>query len=151
MNLSMDRALSALIGAALAGGLATATGILVAMAAPTLAYGPPSVGDVLTVVFMGAIMVAMLAIYTSFVFAVGLFLLGLPAWAVLHRLGWRGRRTAVVAGAVLAGAAAGGLALALNGPVGGSAGFAAWMVLPGAVAGWTLHRIAYGKTRRAAP
>ena len=151
MTISMNRAMSACLGAAVAGGLATATGGVAVMAAPALAFGPPSIGDVLIGAFMATVMIAILSIYTSFIFGVGLTLIGLPAWTVLHHLGWRGRGTAVVAGGLLAGTTAGGLALALNGGVGGSAAFAAMMVLPGAVSGWTLHRIAYAKPRRAAP
>jgi hypothetical protein len=35
----------------------------------------------------------------------GLFVVGGPVWAVLHRMGYRDRRSAIIAGAVVAGAA----------------------------------------------
>lgn len=75
-------------------------------------------------------------------FSLGVWMVGLPAWMILHRVGWTSRLHALLSGAVLAGAA-GAILSALTGGSPIEAG--AFLLLPGAIAGWTLHRIAYGK------
>ena len=151
MTPKIDRALSALIGSAVAGGLVTATGFVAAMVAPAFAFGVPTLAEALSGILLAAVMAGVLAIYTTFVFGAGLFLIGLPAWAVLHRLGRRTRRIAVLAGGALTGATAGALALGLSGPNSNAAIFAALMIIPGGLAGWTLHRIAYGRAGQKLP
>lgn len=75
---------------------------------------------------------------------IGILVLGLPAWALLHRLGLRSRETAIWTGSALAilgvwvwiGIARGPAWLAML----------AFLIGPvGAFAGWLLHRLAYGK------
>lgn len=81
-------------------------------------------------------------------FFIGLLFIGIPAWAALAALRWTSRRAAVAAGAVLAALAGVGIASLDARNLPGLWMVAAFFVLPGAVAGWTLHRVAYGRTVR---
>lgn len=92
-----------------------------------------SLGTVLWFGLLGMLVAWALA---AIVFCIGLLFIGLPVWAGLDRLGWMSPGVAVVAGAALA--------TLIGGAIGGL-WFALFLLLPGAVAGWTLHRIAYGK------
>lgn len=86
-------------------------------------------------------------IYAFAVFIVGLLVLGTPAWLLLVRLGRDRRRDAVIAGAILSMLPVLAFLVAAGEPV------SAWepwvfvlsVAIPGAAAGWTLHRIAYGR------
>jgi hypothetical protein len=141
--------ISAVVVAAVAG---TATALLEVTVALTiwfvlkpvsldlaLAQSIPTAGAYLLLMMMvGAnVMMAM---------AVGLVLIGGPAWWGLYRAGRRDRATAVLAGAILAPIMGAILLAGLGGVV------AAWtagsLLLPGAAAGWTLHRVAYGRNPR---
>jgi hypothetical protein len=67
-------------------------------------------------------------------FLIGLLFVGLPVWAALDRLGWISSGASVLAG----GASAALVAGLFGGPPS-----AAFLLLPGAAAGWVLHRVAY--------
>ncbi|OYX58096.1 MAG: hypothetical protein B7Y86_03555 [Brevundimonas subvibrioides] len=86
-------------------------------------------------------------IYAMVVYLVGLLVIGTPVWLIMARQSRDARRHAVLAGAILS-ALAGAIILFLLGepPVAWEPwAFAASLAIPGAVAGWTLHRVAYGK------
>lgn len=145
MKPGVTQVLAALIASAAAGGLATAAGTVLGVAAQSFAYGLPSLADIVLGGMMAVAMVLMLGFYTTIVFAIGLVVIGLPAWATLHRIGFRSRAAAILTGSLLTGTTAAALAFALD-PSNSAAGwFGLLMVLPGAIASWTLHRIAYGK------
>lgn len=88
----------------------------------------------------------------------GLFVVGGPVWAVLHRMGYRDRRSAVIAGAVVAGfatplilwgmASGGRFTVDMDGAV-----YVLGSMLPGTVggaaAGYTAWRLGYDEARRA--
>lgn len=86
-------------------------------------------------------------IYAFAVFTAGLLVLGTPVWLLLVRLGRNSRRDAVITGAFLSMLPVLAFVVAAGEPV------RAWqpwafilsIAIPGAVAGWTLHRVAYGK------
>ena len=135
--------------AAAAGGVATAMGFVIAIAAPAFASDPPALVVIVTGLVMAVFLLGIIAVLAAFVFAIGLFIVGLPAWAVLYQLGFRARMHAALAGGVLT-----GIAVAVVFPPSGlaldAAVFPILMSLPGAFAGWTFHRIAYGKPQLAA-
>ena len=145
MKPGVTQVMAALIASAAAGGLATAAGTVLIMATRSFAYGPPSFTAIVTGGMMAVVMVLLLGFYTTIIFAIGLVVIGLPAWATLHRLGFRSRAAAILTGGVLTGTAATARAFALDPSNSGAGSFGLLMVLPGAVAGWTLHRVAYGK------
>ncbi|HVL40640.1 MAG TPA: hypothetical protein VM348_00690 [Brevundimonas sp.] len=87
-------------------------------------------------------------IVAAFGFVVGLMLIGLPVWAGLSRLGQVSRGSSMAAGALLA-SLAGGLLGSMGAGMNGGLPSAAFMVLPGLAAGWTLHRVAYGRAASA--
>lgn len=106
---------------------------------------PPAPDAFLEALTFGLGFIVYVAPVAGVVFAIGLVVAGLPAWAVLHALRWRSRGAAMAAGALLAATAAGVLTLASDGS-GVSAGvFALLLLLPGAAAGWALHRTSYGR------
>lgn len=79
-------------------------------------------------------------------FLIGLVVIGAPAWLTLHGLGHRKRRDAMLAGAALSSLTGGVLLLVwTDGGAGVSNAMAAALLflIPGAAAGWALHRIAY--------
>jgi hypothetical protein len=78
-------------------------------------------------------------------FFVGLLFVGIPVWAGLVAFRRTSRGAAVAAGAALAALAGVGIARSAAGDFQGAWMVAAFLVLPGAFAGWTLHRVAYGK------
>ena len=86
-------------------------------------------------------------LYAFVVFIAGLVVIGTPVWLVLAKLGRTTRTDAVLAGAALCFLAAVALLLAAGEP--GMAwepwALAASLAIPGAAAGWTLHRVAYGR------
>lgn len=86
-------------------------------------------------------------IYAFVVYMAGLIVIGTPAWLVLSRMGRNSRPNAVLAGAVLSAIAGGIFILAAGEP---ATAWEPWAVIaslaiPGAAAGWTLHRVAYGR------
>lgn len=77
-------------------------------------------------------------------FLVGLVVVGAPVWWMMENAGMRSARVATALGALLAGGAA-ILVIAALGVLSAPAFlFCAAFAPPGAAAGWTLHRVAYG-------
>jgi len=87
-------------------------------------------------------------VYAFPVFLVGLLLVGTPVWLLMAGLKRDSRTHALMTGAILS-ALAGFLIMQLfSGETAWSWGpfiYAAALVIPGAAAGWTLHRVAYGR------
>lgn len=96
-----------------------------------------------TVLWFGLLVFLIAWLIAAIGFGIGLLLIGVPAWAGLNRLGWMSQGAAMVSGAVLA-ALVGGLPGLMGAGLGGGLQSAAFMLLPGALAGWTLHHVAYG-------
>ncbi len=140
----------ALVAAALAGGATTSLIVVPGLLILSL-VGGESVEPLVVGLFL-----LLVAAVASVAFVVGLLIIGAPVWAVMHWRGLRERKHAKAAGAVLAAGVmlAAGVVSALSqlsglqGLVGGLI-FAILMVLPGAVVGWTLHRVAYGGSKPA--
>ncbi|MGH7027645.1 hypothetical protein [Brevundimonas sp.] len=82
----------------------------------------------------------------GFILAMGV--LGWPVWALLHAIGFRSQRVAIVAGATGALIASIVLMAGLNG---WSMIGLIWLVLPGAAASWTVWRLAYRQAVRPPP
>ena len=87
-----------------------------------------------TVIWSGLLVFAVVWVVAALVFLVGLLFVGLPVWMGLDRLGWMSPVLAPGAGTALSALAAGRF---------GGLPSAAFLLLPGAAAGWTLHRVAY--------
>ena len=87
-----------------------------------------------TVFWFGLMVFAVAWVVAAFAFLVGLLFVGMPVWAGLDRLGWMSSGASVVAGAALAAMVAGLFGGLIS---------AAFLLLPGAAAGWMLHRVAY--------
>lgn len=133
---------TAMAGAAAMGALVLAAqGVVLALVSLVILRGE-SAGLALFYLLMLASPVAITASAVGFL--IGQIVLGMPAWLLLHRLGRRRRRDAMIAGAVLSTLAAwANLSVWFYG--GPDVAWAAMLFLiPGAAAGWTLHRIAYG-------
>jgi len=86
-------------------------------------------------------------IYAALVYLVGLAVVGTPAWLMMSRQGRRSRRDATIVGAALS-ALAGLAILFLTGQL--PTAWEPWalagsLTIPGMVAGWVLHRVAYGR------
>lgn len=139
-------ALGVIVGAA-AGGGAVAVEAYLLLAVFGWVGGPAPTPDAfLQALIFGFGLIVYIGPVAAVVFAIGLVVVGLPAWALLHALHWRSRGAAVAAGAFLAAATTGVLTLANNASSVGSAGlFALYLLLPGAAAGWALHRTSYGR------
>jgi hypothetical protein len=86
-------------------------------------------------------------IYAFVTFMAGLIVIGTPAWLVLSRMGRTSRQDALMAGAALSALAGGVFILAAGEPATAWEpwAFVASLTIPGAAAGWTLHRAAYGR------
>ena len=135
----------ALVLAAITGGIAVGVEIWASMVVTALTGGPAAVAQAAA---MGLMIALMSTFYAAVGFGVGLVVVGGPAWLALHGLGARRRWAAVLTGAVLA-TAPGVIFLAAVASEQGDWGampLAAWLILPGATAGWVLHRVAYGRT-----
>lgn len=91
--------------------------------------------------------VALVAVFATPGFAIGLTFPGVPIWLWLHAAGYRSRTTAMLA--VVVGASVAGVVLTAH--AGGWAALLSpvWMALPGAAAGWTIWRIVYGPLQAA--
>ena len=87
-------------------------------------------------------------LYAFVVFLVGLVVIGTPGWLLLARLGRTARGDATLAGSILCFAAGVIFVFAAGEPLGAWEpwALAASLAIPGAAAGWTLHRVAYGKS-----
>jgi len=134
----------ALVAGAASGGLTTGieTYLVMFVFGPFALSPQPPTATIVEAVTSGLSIIPVATVVAGLAFMIGLAIVGLPAWAALHALRLRSRWIAALA-AVLAPASIW---------VGGSweAGVPAFnwvllgLVLPGAVAGWTLHRVAYG-------
>ena len=141
---------AAIVSAALAGGMTTSAIVVVVMLILS-SGGGGAVEPQGIVLFL-----ALVAAVASAIFLAGLVSVGVPVWAVMHWRGLRDRRHAKMAGALLTAGAilVAGIMSALfakSGPQGLAGGlmFAVVMLGPGAAAGWTLHRVAYGEQKPA--
>lgn len=142
MTQRMHRALLGLTAAAAVGGMATGVELgIIQLTMTVIAGAPISLFDMTLEILLALWMALIFGLFAALAFAIGLLLVGLPAWAVLFRFGFRTRAVSIVAGGVLGGITAAMLSLAVG--VDG-VWFTVIMILPGAVAGWTLHRVAYG-------
>jgi hypothetical protein len=145
LRLRIGDIVKALVAGAASGGLTTGmeTYLVMFVFGPFGLNPPPTPATIAQAIIIGLSIIPVATVVAGLVFMIGLAIVGLPAWAALHALGFRSRWFAVLAGSVLAPAPiwAGG-----SWEVGAPA--FSWvllgLVLPGAVAGWTLHRIAYG-------
>lgn len=130
------------LAAALAGALAVTVGFAVMTTYSTIAneQGWAEVGR-------GLWVLPAAALYAFAIFIVGLLILGTPAWLLLVRLGRASRSDAVIAGAILSMLPVLVFVLAAGEPVQAWQPWAFVLAIaaPGAIAGWTLHRVAYGK------
>jgi hypothetical protein len=80
-------------------------------------------------------------------FLIGLVVLGAPVWWAMENAGIRSARAATAMGTLLTGAAAILVLAALGVMSPGALWFCAAFAPPGAAAGWTLHRVAYGPAK----
>jgi hypothetical protein len=135
----------ALVLAAITGGIAVGLELWAGMMIAALAGGPAAVAQA---AIMGLMIGLGGILYAAVAFGIGLVLIGGPAWLALHGLGARRRWAAVLTGAVLATAPAVIFLAVVAGEQDdwGAMPLAAFLILPGAAAGWVLHRIAYGRT-----
>ena len=87
-------------------------------------------------------------VYAFAVFLVGLLFVGTPVWLLMAALKRDSRTHALLTGAILS-ALAGFLIMQLFSDETARSwlplAYAAALVIPGAAAGWTLHRVAYGR------
>jgi hypothetical protein len=97
-----------------------------------------------TVLWAGLALFLITWFVAAFGFVMGLMLIGIPVWAGLSRLGWMSPASAVASGAILSTLVAGGASF-FTSDLAGSLVPAAFLLLPGAAAGFALHRMAYGK------
>lgn len=108
--------------------------------------GPPDVSQLLYGLGNALMAVGYVGLASSIVFLIGLIIVGGPIWFVMHQSDVRSRSAAVLTGMlatcpvpliawVLSPAAASSWLIIYCGAV----------VLAGGVAGWTLHRVAYGR------
>ncbi len=111
------------------------------------AYASLNSGGDLNELRRGLWVVPVAAIYAFCIFLAGLAVVGTPTWLVLARAGRRSRRHAVGAGVLLSVLTGAAVLLAAGEPATAWEPwiFAASLSVPGAAAGWTLHRIAYGR------
>lgn len=129
----IDNAPVALLAATMGG--ATGCSIQFVLMTGDLTGAGASLG---TVLWSGAVVFIVAWLVAAFGFFIGLLFVGLPVWAGFEKLGWVSPGVAVVAGAALAALAAG---------LFGGLPSAAFLLLPGAAAGWMLHRAAYAGRR----
>lgn len=138
----------ALVAGAASGGLTTGieTYLVMFVFGPFTLNPPPTLAMIAQSIIIGLSIIPVATVVAGLAFMVGLVVVGLPAWAVLYAVRLRSRWPAALVGSILAPASIW---------VGGSweAGAPAFnyvllgLILPGAVAGWTLHRVAYGPAK----
>ncbi len=81
-------------------------------------------------------------------FMIAMSVLGWPVWALLHTVGFRSQKVALVAGAASALIASVAImAVQSDWTITGLT----WLVLPGAAASWTVWRLAYRQTAKPPP
>ena len=90
-----------------------------------------------TALWFGVFVFVITWVVAALGFAIGLLFVGLPAWAGFDKLGWMSPGLAAASGAILAPLVAG---------LFGGLPSAAFLLLPGALAGWILHRVAYSRS-----
>ena len=146
MRPSRNTVLKGFLAGAAAGGLTTGVEVYLAIAV----FGwfgagpPPPTIEVLEAAIVGLPVIPFAAMIASLAFLVGLVIVGLPMWLALNALGLRARWIAVVAGSVLAPASLWVMERSWEDGGSGLSSLLVGLVLSGAVAGWTLHRVAYG-------
>ncbi len=139
------------VGAA-SGGLATGieTYLVMFVVGPFTLNPPPTLATIAQAIVVGLAIIPVAAVVAGLTFLVGLVVVGIPAWAALHAVRLRSRWAAAIAGAMLAPAS-----VWACGPWDVTASNFSWvplgLVLPGAVAGWTVHRLAYGASKPSRP
>jgi hypothetical protein len=142
------RAGKAVALAAVAGGLATGLEVyLVTVNFGWVGAPPPPAEALVEAALIGTSLIPFVALAAGFVFAIGLAVVGLPMWAALHHAGARSRWAAILAGGGLSMLVGAALLTVLNQARLGwdETRLSAFLILPGAIAGWTLHRVAYGR------
>ena len=126
--------------AAVAAGFVVMIGFIIVASVSTLTNGLPA-GEIAR-----GLWVAPVAwIYAAVVYLAGLLVIGTPVWLLMAKIGWNTRQNAVTAGAILSGLT-GLVVLLLIGEapaVWEPWALAASLTIPGAIAGWVLHRVAY--------
>ena len=123
--------------AALAGGLALGAEVAIYMLTEAI-----RAQDSVALLWLSGIMVGL---YAALFFVVGLTVVGLPALWGLRRAKRSGPVTAALAGAIGATVAVTGM-MVFGGVTGSPLGFAVFLILPGALAGWMLWRIGFRST-----
>lgn len=81
------------------------------------------------------------------VFWLGIVGLGVPVWALVHRIGWAGSAQAAIVGGLVTFAGSIGLLLSMGGALPEIIGPASWLALDGAMVAWLVQRIAYRPVR----
>ena len=141
MNRVIERAPLSYPAAAAAGGVVCALEFTPLLMTP-LWTNPPN-----AFVALATVTVAMMVWWflSAVVFFLGLIFVATPVSALLAAASLTSRRASIAAGALLS-ATFGGLLTTLAFPS-ANAGMlgAAFMLIPGAVAGWILHRVTYGR------
>ena len=120
--------------AALAGGLMLGAEVALYMLTEAI-----RTGDSVALLWLSGIMVGL---YAALFFAAGLTVIGLPVLWGLRLLRRGGPVSAALAGAIGATLVVTGM-MVLGGVTDSALGFAAFLILPGALAGWVLWRIAF--------
>lgn len=128
----LDNAPIAILAAAAAGAMGCAIQFMLMTGGLTGAGA--SLG---TALWFGVFVFVITWVVAALGFAIGLLFVGLPAWAGFDKLGWMSPGLAAASGAILAPLVAG---------LFGGLPSAAFLLLPGALAGWILHRVAYSKS-----
>lgn len=134
--------IAAFLAAAVAGSFALSVEAAVFVAFTALNVGGPDAAAAVGLALFSAVTGVL---FVAPVFLIGLVTVGGPAWLIVSKTQIRSRTAATIVGALLAGAVA-AIVLVMLGLIAGAAPAvgAAALVLPGAVAGWVLHRVAYG-------
>ena len=134
----------AVLAAAGAGG-----GVIGVEAALFAMWNALASGDGSTALIMGLNYLLFVPMMFAPLFLIGLAVVGAPMWAVLDGTAANSRRAAVLAGSLMSAAAAAIVLAALGVLSPDALWFCAAFAPAGGVAGWVLHRVAYG--RPAAP
>lgn len=136
--------IAAFLAATLVGSFALSLEAAVFVALNALDAGGP---DAATVAGQALLTSTTGLLFVAPVFLVGLLVVGAPVWLIIGATQVRSRLVATLVGAVLAGVTAAIILMLFGLMAGGAPAIgAAALTLPGAAAGWTLHRVAYGRT-----
>lgn len=133
--------IKALLAASVAGGVSLSLAFVVVAAFSV--QGPA--GGSLVSDYLGIAPVLLIVFIPAYL--IGLAIVGLPAWMIVEATGVRSRLAAILMGAVLSAGTVVTFMLStgLDAPE-SVAWMASLLAVSGAVAGWTLHRVAYGST-----